>query len=316
MRHTVPPILLVAAGLFLTSSPAVAQFGEGAEGLAAPEPGAPEPPVPPPPAAPPAPPEAYAGDAGRQPAPPQGAADQGRPASAEVSMTESGEPIPGRIATRLRVLDNSLTILARWGTTGVVDGILSLLGGGLSITMGAITNDGSPDRQRFARYLYLWGSGQIARGILKFALPLRADDVAIEYQHMPMANPAEVRDRLLFGERALERLARRARTARLLDASINTGVGALAIPMYLAPADFEIRSGNDYFVIIAAGISLITGVVGFILRTDAERRWSAYKKLRDRLDGGGTDTTEPPPESPRAAGARWEMGVGAFGARF
>jgi hypothetical protein len=300
--------LLLALVMAWPVSAAWGQDAEGAGALTAPTP-APPPPVPPPPPAdaPPAP-AGYPGGEQAYPAWP-GEHPAGFPrASAPGPSTEV--PVSSRIATRLRVLEADLTMLARRGGSGIVDGVLSILVGGLSITMGALTNDGGVDRRRFAHYLYLWGAGQITRGILSFALPLRADDLAIEYQHMPMRTNDEVRDRLLFGERALERLARRARTARLLDASISTTVGILAIPIYLAPADFEIRSGADYFVIIASGISLITGVVGLILRTEAERRWSAYQKLRERLDAPDDAPLQPPQAS------RIHLGPGGVGVRF
>jgi hypothetical protein len=306
MPRAVPFFLVVAVGLWVPAAGAQAQYGEGAGGLAAPEPDDGRR-VPPPP-----PPDGYRGPDASPKAPPDTAAQR----------ADAGVAIPGPIATRLRTLDVNLSMLAR-RSSGVVDGILSLLVGGLSITMGAIINDGGSERQRFARYLYLWGSGQVARGILSFALPLRADDIAIEYQHMPMATEDEVRDRLLFGEDALERLARRARVSRLLNATINTSVGLLAIPLYLAPADFEMRTGNDYLVVIASGISVVTGVINFILKSEAERRWTAYTRLRDRLDEqAGADDEEPPPT--QAGGTRWEVGgapmpggfVGTVGAVF
>jgi hypothetical protein len=308
MPRAMPLFLVVAVGLLGPAAGAQAQYGEGAGGLAAPAPDDGRR-VPPPP-----PPDGYRGPDAAHKAPPDTAAAPQR--------ADAGVAIPGPIATRLRTLDVNLSMLAR-RSSGVVDGILSLLVGGLSITMGAIINDGGAERQRFARYLYLWGSGQVARGILSFALPLRADDIAIEYQHMPMGTEDEVRDRLLFGEDALERLARRARVSRLLNATINTSVGLLAIPLYLAPADFEMRTGNDYLVVIASGISVVTGVINFILKSEAERRWTAYTRLRDRLDEqAGAVDEEPPPT--QARGPRWDVGgapmrggfVGTVGAVF
>lgn len=321
MLRALPCGLLLTAWILLPVGTAKAQYGERGEALAAPRPDQPVPP--PPPAEAPPPPEGYAG----------GAPDASPSPSAADSDTAAPSPgsdghlaVPDAIATRLRALDSNLSMLARRGSSGVVEGVLSVLAGGLSITMGAVLNDGHADGRRFARYLYLWGSAQVTRGILSFVLPIRADDVAIHFQHMPMGTRQEIRDRLLFGEETLERLARRARTSRLLDASINTAVGLLAVPLYLAPADFEIRSGNDYFVIVASGVSLITGVIGFILKSEAERRWSAYTKLRQRLEAQGTEAAdeEAPPDPDQARGFRWNVGgapmrggfVGTFGATF
>lgn len=338
----VAPGLSVALALLVLPATVRAQFGEGGEGLTAPSapstqaPQPPQaqppqaqapqpqpseaqpsqPPVPAPPAPQAAPPTApspeqeYPTGPG-EPGPP-GQYPQA-PGSAEMgSAGAQGEPtlhIPSRIATRMRVLEEDLNLLAARGGNGIVDGILSVLAGGLSITFGVVANDGTPSDQDFARYLFLWGSGQIARGVISFSIPLNADDAAIELQHMPMSNPDEVRLRLHFGEEALHRVARRSRASRMLDGSINVGVGLCAIPLYLAHNNFEISGANDWFVVFASGLSVVTGVVSLILRSDAEKRWSAYEDLRDRLvkeeqQKGGS-------ESPTAhRRVQWTAGAG------
>ena len=43
----------------------------------------------------------------------------------------------------------------------------------------------------------------------------------------------------------------------------------------------------DWFVLIGAGISTISGVITLLSSTEAERRWSAYEELRDRLRARG-----------------------------
>lgn len=264
--------------LLLSPARALAQHGEGASGLGAPSPDEPSPSAEPPP---PPPPAGYpAGDE-----PPPGTYPK-EPHSARLdddAASSEGVRVPSRIATRIRVLEANLNHLATRGSSHIVNGILSVLAGGLSITFGVLANSGTEDDTRFARYLFLWGSGQIARGVLDFAIPSNADEAAIEYQHMPMGNHDEVRSRLHYGEDALEGIARRARIGRLLDASINVGMGLAAVPVYLAADDFEINTPSDWFVMFASGISVITGVVNFIIKTDAEKRWNAYEKLRDRL---------------------------------
>lgn len=188
--------------------------------------------------------------------------------------------IPSITATRLRALDGSLrTLAARRGS--IVDGILSITSGGLSIGLGAFVH--SSDKL-LASYLYLWGAAGITRGIIDLALRSRAPRLAIEFSHMPMGSLADVETRLSFGESALEQIAKRARMSRLLDASISVVTGALVLPVYFIPRSFVFDSAFDYFVLIGAGISVITGVVGLASRSDAERRWSAYRELRSRLN--------------------------------
>ena len=36
-------------------------------------------------------------------------------------------------------------------------------------------------------------------------------------------------------------------------------------------------------VLVTAGVSVVTGIINLFTRTEAERRWSAYEDLRDRL---------------------------------
>jgi hypothetical protein len=100
----------------------------------------------------------------------------------------------------------------------------------------------------------------------------------------------EVRARLEYGERELAGLADRSRISRILDGSLNVAVGLAIIPIYLGPNNFEIVNTFDWFVLIGAGISTISGVITLLSTTEAERRWSAYEELRDRLEARGEDT--------------------------
>lgn len=230
-------------------------------------------------------PEAPAAGLGDVPPPPAQPAGYGglryeAPAPGVVTGDSPDLRIPSMTATRLRALDGSLrTLAARRGS--IVDGILSITSGGLSIGLGAFVH--SSDKL-LASYLYLWGAAGITRGIIDLALRSRAPRLSIEFSHMPMGSLEDVETRLAFGESALEQIARRARMSRLLDASISVVTGALVLPVYFIPRSFVFDSAFDYFVLIGAGISVITGVVGLASRSDAERRWSAYRDLRSRLD--------------------------------
>ncbi|MFK8002278.1 MAG: hypothetical protein AB8H86_21965 [Polyangiales bacterium] len=230
----------------------------------------------------PATPAAGLGDVPPPPAQPAGYGSlrYEAPAPGVVTGDSPDLRIPSMTATRLRALDGSLrTLAARRGS--IVDGILSITSGGLSIGLGAFVH--SSDKL-LASYLYLWGAAGITRGIIDLALRSRAPRLAIEFSHMPMGSLEDVETRLAFGESALEQIARRARMSRLLDASISVVTGALVLPVYFIPRGFVFDSAFDYFVLIGAGISVITGVVGLASRSDAERRWSAYRELRDRLN--------------------------------
>lgn len=306
IRHPGWSVLLIA-GLLAVPARGSAQGSERGAALDAPPPSGPSTaavPDAPPTARDPSQASGYPAESGRYPEGPRSA---GPFPPADGADARAGGY---RVMTRLRLLEENLQAVANTGGNGIVDGILSVLAGGLSITFGVLANDETPDSQRFARYLYLWGSVQIARGIVDFSIPLNADEAAIEFQHMPMRDRSEVMARLRFGEAALERVARRARIGRLIDASLNLGVGLAAIPLYLAN-DHEIDDANDWFVIFASGVSVITGVVNLILKTEAEKRWKAYRKARDRIVGEGDDVDVAFGAAPTRGGA-----VGLLQGRF
>jgi len=194
--------------------------------------------------------------------------------------TEDAEPrvrIPSRIATRLRVLDADFAAVAS-RSGGLVNGILSIVTGGLSITLGFLVDD-----EYLSPYLFVFGGAGVARGVIDLLLTPNTHDPYVQFSHMPMRTTQEVYAKLAFGEQELESIARRFRIARILDASINIGVGLAIVPLYLGPNDFEIDAFGA-FVIIGAGISVVSGVISLISRSEAERRWSGYEELLERLE--------------------------------
>ena len=186
--------------------------------------------------------------------------------------------IPPRIATRLRVLESDFNALSARGGNSIVDGVLSILTGGLTITLGVLL----ADELIAEEYLYLYGGATVARGIIDLVLMPNPSDAAIAFAHMPMGSPREVMMRLSYGERELESIADRTRLARIIDATLNIGVGVAVIPLWFGPKNYEIEP-FDWFIIIGSAISVISGLINLLSRSEAERRWSAYSELRDRL---------------------------------
>ncbi len=188
--------------------------------------------------------------------------------------------IPSRITTRLRSIDANLQALAARGNGSMVNGVVWLVAGGVSITVGALRN---PNDDALSAYLYVFGGLSAARGIFDFLLSPNAQSAAITYEHMPMTTAAEVRDRLEFGERALSGLAEQSLIARVVDASLSLAAGVGVLPIYLAPTGFAFADPLDYFVMLAAGASIVSAVVTLASTAPAEQRWAAYRRLRDRL---------------------------------
>ncbi len=199
--------------------------------------------------------------------------------------------IPSRIATRLRVLEGNFQALAARSGNNILDGVLSLVTGGLVV--GIAGWQWSEDKQ-LGGYLLLWGGASLARGVFDLTLTPNVARPSVAFTHMPMRTLAEVEARLAFGEQALGDIARRARLSRILEASVNMAVGAAAIPLYLAPNDFAFDSPFDYFVVIGSGISILSGLISLLSRSDAERRWRAYEELRDRLEATEEASLDPP----------------------
>lgn len=198
------------------------------------------------------------------------------------SAVASDEPeirISSSVTTRLRSLDANLQALAARGGSNVVNAVLALLTGGLAITLGAVRPNPIDE---MSIYLYLYGGTAAARGVLEFALTPDAQGASIRYQHMPMTTQEEVRARLDYGESALSGLAEHSLIARVLDGSLNLAVGVAVVPIFAAK-DFSISDPLDYFVLIGAGVSLVSGIITLASTSGAEQRWTAYRALRDRL---------------------------------
>ncbi len=185
--------------------------------------------------------------------------------------------LPASLHTRLRALDSDLLLLSARGGGNAFDGVLAILMGGLSITLGALFNN------PLSAYLYLYGGGGIIRGTLSLVFMANPSGYAVTYAHMPMSTREEADARLEYGENALSTLASRAELSRILDGSLSVAIGLAIVPVYLAPNNFEFRSAFDYFVLIGAAVSVVSGVMELASTSEAERRWNAYSQMRDML---------------------------------
>ncbi len=211
------------------------------------------------------------------------------PGALHLGDAHDGVRIPSVTATRLRALDAAFqTLAARGGGGNVVDGVLGILTGGAAVTIGGVLlGEGDETQVPLAAYLFVYGGVGLVRGVLSLVLMSDPSGAQLAFAQMPMANMDDVRARLEYGEHELASLADRARLARILDACLNIGAGLAFIPAYLGPNDFALPSDLGWFVLIGAGISVVGGIVGLFTVTEAERRWSAYEQLRDRLERGG-----------------------------
>ncbi len=204
--------------------------------------------------------------------------------------------IRSSISTRLRSLDADLQVIAARGGGNIVDGVLAIVMGSVSIGIGIFIDvDGMPPAPSMTPYLYLYGGAGIVRGVLDFVFLRNPSTSAITYTHMPMGDLAEVNARLRYGEGELESLAQTAEIARILDGALSIGTGLAFVPVYLGPTNFAFSNAFDYFVLIGAAVSVTTGVITLFSTNEAERRWGAYRELRERLletEQGAADDAE------------------------
>src|SRR5690606_27620284 len=124
------------------------------------------------------------------------ATDTSRFLQAQTQPSPGQLRIPSRIATRLRMVETNLNVLAARSSGGVVDGVLSILSGSLILTLAVVLHDDENVRPGF---LYVYGGAAVARGGLQIALSPDPADASIQYAHLPMGTPREVIQRLRFG---------------------------------------------------------------------------------------------------------------------
>ena len=110
---------------------------------------------------------------------------------------DTGELHAGPLATRIRVLETNLNYLGNRGRNRVVDGVLSMVTGGLSIALGVIV-----DEQSLSEYLYLYGGAGVARGVLHLVLGSDPSDAALAFSpHADDQCRGGRRARALWGRR-------------------------------------------------------------------------------------------------------------------
>jgi len=229
----------------------------------------------------------------RYPVPDDAALDEDEPAIR--ASSDEDEPtvrIPSRLTTRLRALDANLRALAARGGANIVNAVLSFVTAGLTITLGALSE---PADDALSVYLYVYGGTMAARGVLDLVLTPNAQGASIAYQHMPMGDDDEVQARLAYGEEQLRVLAEQSLIARILDAGLNMAAGVAVVPIYLAASDLRFDQPLDYFILIGAAVSVVSGIITLASTSPAEQRWSAYQELRERLEREASEGDEPLP---------------------
>ena len=273
MTSTLARAFLLSTVILAAASPAAAQGGLGA-GLDDPSGRVPVQAHPPPfeNAPPGAVPDAYRGDV---PEPPS----YGSP---QTSLVDA------QITDRLRMLDASWNVLGAQGLN-YTNAVLSLIVGAAQVVIGGVFLEIGAPWDFIAPIFMVTGGVQVARTIVvAFILRPNPQPVALEYLGMRSGTREERLARLRFGEEQLERLADQSATLRYVDSGINVaGAGAL-VAAYFAMRDSSGLGDFDpveLIFFIGPAISLVMAVINLFTPSNAERRWDAYRQMRERTGG-------------------------------
>lgn len=219
----------------------------------------------------------------------------------EEDDTSDGGPPRLELDNRLRALDVTWATLGSQGGPDIANAILSILGGGIEIALGALFLQFDPMAgPAMAPFFITLGAATVVRTIVvEFILRPDPRGPALEYQHMPNGTRAQRLRRLEYGEQQLAALAERSLIMRVVDGTLSIGAALAVVPIYLlarGPAITELEA----FIFIGPAISLVTGIITLASPTAAEQRWSAYQQMRRRMDearerGEEADLVLPPP---------------------
>lgn len=196
-----------------------------------------------------------------------------------------GDPMEMEVANRLRALDGTWAALSTSGGPDIGNAVMSLIGAGLEIGIGALLLElGDSSVEPMAYYMFVLGGTTVARTVIvEFILRPDPRGPAIEYMNMPVHPQRASLERLEYGETQLRALAERAWIARMVDGSLNIAGALAVVPAYLAPRNFAIANPLEAFIFIGPAFALISGIITLASTTALEQRWAAYDRMRTEL---------------------------------
>jgi hypothetical protein len=195
------------------------------------------------------------------------------------------------LAFRLRLLEQDLTILDAAGSSNgrLINGIASLILGGVLVTLGAALSDetlvgegpgAAEAANEFRTVLFVFGGLSIVDGLLTIIFIPSLGDAALDFQAMPLSPRRAAVARMRFGERALHDYADQSRTDRLVNGIGGTllglaGLGAMIILFDVTPDNNPVF----FYILVAVGaIQVVGGVIDIVSESRAERMWEAYSR--------------------------------------
>jgi len=189
------------------------------------------------------------------------------------------------LADRLRALDATWASLGALGVN-YTNSVLGLVLGAGQVVIGGVLLEVGGGWEVMAPFFFVTGGVQIVRTILvDFVLRPNPQPIAIEYATMRAGTHAQQLARVRFGEEQLASIAEQSMILRFVDSGINVAGAAALVGAYLG-----LRNGSAPFepveliFFIGPAISTVVAVINLFNPTSAERRWDAYREMRDRQE--------------------------------
>lgn len=193
-----------------------------------------------------------------------------------------------RLADRMRALDASWAVLGSQGLN-YTSAVLSLVLGAAQVVIGGVLLEVGGGFDLFAPVFITMGSIQVARAIVvDFILRPNPQPTAIRYASMPGGTRAQRLARLRYGEEQLESLAEQSAIIRYVDSGITLAGAAVLVGAYFAIREDSI--GGDFqpyelLFFIGPAVSVVVSLINLFTPSNAERRWDAYRQMRERTGG-------------------------------
>lgn len=256
------------------------------------------PPPPPPPTAPALPPP---------PPPPPTTAPVTAPAPPPVTASAAlapatawtlAPPQPRRAFTRerLRLLNQSLLSLPERSRSGrITEGVINLaLGGGLFALGFLFAPSGTDETSPLQTLLWFQGGYSVLNGVVALAWVPARERLPPVYGAMPMRTAAQRRERLRYGEEALDAMARDSRLRRTLTGvgSAVLGVGTLAVlyrDQIFDNASMPEPVEYNYLIIGLTLVSVAANVITVFAQTEEERLRANYRQELQLLRESGDE---------------------------
>ena len=185
---------------------------------------------------------------------------------------------------RLRLLNQSLIGLPERSRTGrITEGIINLaLGGGL-FALGFLFSSDTDGSSPLRPLLWFQGGYSVLNGAVGLAWTPARERLPPVYGAMPVRTGAQRRARLLYGEQAIEEMARDSRLRRTLTGigSAVLGLGTLGVlyrDQIFDNAEMPEPAEYNYLIIGLSLVSVAANVITVFSQTEEERIRANYRQ--------------------------------------